>query len=177
MAWASKIGDRSYGIIPLRYTPGISSANVRPTSENTQVLLIYQKTARRSIPWFWCFPKGHAEVDDPSLQHTAIRELEEETGLKIELSDLLEFEGSEDHSSFKEVYVNPIRNVGKEVRYWVGLVRDGQSNIRVQKREVADARWCDWDGALKLITFEETRNMLKAVESSLSGSKRLKTNL
>jgi bis(5'-nucleosidyl)-tetraphosphatase len=176
MPGPSHIGDRSYGIIPLRYIPGASSANTKPTPENTQVLLIYQKTARKSIPWFWCFPKGHAERSDPSFQHAAIRELREETGLKIELFDLLSFNDASE-SSFKEVYVNPVRNVGKEVRYWVGLVKDGESRIKVQEREVADARWCDWEEAKKLITFEEARNMLKAVERSLSTPASGKTNL
>lgn len=177
MACLSRIGDRSYGIIPLRYAPGISSPKAKPTPENTQVLLIFQKTARRSLPWFWCFPKGHAEHGDASLRHTAIRELEEETGLKVELSDLLKFERNGGDSSFKEVYVNPVRNVGKEVRYWVGLVKDGESKIKVQEREVADARWCGWEEALNLITFDEARNMLKTVERSLGKSKSVKTNL
>lgn len=172
----TSIGDRSYGIIPLRYTTGTPSANVKPSCQNTEVLLIYQKTAQRSLPWFWCFPKGHAERSDASLQHAAIRELKEETGLKIELSDLLTFEDNPD-SSFKEVYVNPVRNVGKEVRYWVGLVKDGDSKIKVQEREVADARWCSWEEAMALITFEEARNMLKTVESTLSSSASGKANL
>ena len=177
MAGRSRIKDRSYGIIHLRYVPGIPSANTKPIPTNTQVLLIFQKTARKSLPWFWCFPKGHAEYGDASLQHTAIRELEEETGLKVELSDLLEFEGNEGDSSFKEVYVNPVRNVGKEVKYWVGLVKDGENKIKVEEREVADARWCDWEEALHLITFDETRNMLKAAPNALCVSKSLKTNL
>jgi hypothetical protein len=56
------------------------------------------------------------------------------------------------------LYVNPVRKVGREVRYWVGLVRDGESKIKIQEREVAGARWCDWEDAMKLITFDEARN-------------------
>ena len=73
--------------------------------------------------------------------------------------------------------MNPVRNVGKEVRYWVGLVKDGDSKIKVQEREVADARWCSWEEAMALITFEEARNMLKTVESTLSSSASGKANL
>ncbi len=56
--------------------------------------------------------------------------------------------------------MNPIRKVGKEVKYWVTLVRDGEQRIKLQAKEVNDARWCGWQEALELITFDETRTML-----------------
>ena len=57
--------------------------------------------------------------------------------------------------------MNPVRKLGKEVRCWVGLVRDSEGKAKVQEREVADARWYDWEDAMKLITFDEASNMLR----------------
>jgi len=79
------------------------------------------------------------------------------------------------------VYVNPVRSVGKEVRYWVGLVR-GDQKIKVQEREVAGAMWVTWEEALNKVTFEECRGMLRAVIDVLDGKPNetyegLKTNL
>lgn len=83
---SSSVGERSYGIIPLRMLPASTG---HPTPGNTHVLLIHQKTIVPSRPYFWTFPKGHAEDGDESVRHTAVRELFEETGLWLGVEDLL----------------------------------------------------------------------------------------
>ncbi|TVY53871.1 Bis(5'-nucleosyl)-tetraphosphatase [asymmetrical], partial [Lachnellula cervina] len=142
------IGDRSYGVIPLRF---LTSAP--PSTTNTQILLIHQKTIVPSSPYFWTFPKGHAEEGDASLQHTAVREVWEETGLRVGVEDLLVFRNGEgEEVEFREVYTNPIRKVGKEVRYWVGVVK-GEQEVVMQEMEVDGAKWVGWDEAEKTITL------------------------
>lgn len=162
------IGDRSYGIIALRFLPSLpptATSNIKPTPKTTQLLLIKQKTCLPvTNPPFWTFPKGHAEPSDVSLQHTAIRELREETGLQVDIGDILEL-----HEEFREVYTNPIRKVGKEVRYWVALVKGGQG-LRVDENEVEEARWCRWDEAPGLITFNEGKEVLRRVGRALEES-------
>lgn len=66
----------------------------------------------------------------------------------------------------KESYTNPIRKVGKEVKYWVGLVK-GEQEIKVQEKEVDEARWLDWEEAESTITFEEGRALLRKVRKAL----------
>ncbi|TVY48939.1 Bis(5'-nucleosyl)-tetraphosphatase [asymmetrical] [Lachnellula occidentalis] len=156
------IGDRSYGIIPLRLT-----STARPSTTNTQILLIHQKTIVPSNPYFWTFPKGHAEEGDASLQHTAIREMFEETGSRVGVEDFLVFRNREgEEVEFREVYTNPIRKVGKEVRYWVGVVK-GEQELVVQELEVGGAKWVGWDEAERTITFEEGRAILRRVRACL----------
>ncbi|TVY81678.1 hypothetical protein LSUE1_G003521, partial [Lachnellula suecica] len=113
---------------PLRLTsPG------PPTPQNTEVLLIQQKTREISHPPYWTFPKGHPEDDDASLRHTAIRELFEETGLRVEISDFLTLRDENNNEAvFTETYTNPIRKAGKEVRYWAALVK-GEQEVAVQE--------------------------------------------
>lgn len=65
-----------------------------------------------------------------------------------------------------EVYTNPIRKVGKEVRYWVGVVR-GEQEVRVQVEEVGEARWVGWEEAMETVTFDEGREMLRRVKACL----------
>ncbi|CZR52380.1 uncharacterized protein PAC_02257 [Phialocephala subalpina] len=166
------INDRSYGVIPLRLLP--TSTTTKPSTTNTHLLLISQKTLPppnhppgQPVPTFWCFPKGHPEKGDGPIEHTAVRELEEETSLRISVSDLIPLydkEGNEIH--LKERYTNPIRRKGKEVTYFLGLVPEGQE-IKLQEKEVADARWVSWDEAIGLITFEECRSMLGVVREAL----------
>lgn len=62
--------------------------------------------------------------------------------------------------------MNPIRREGKEVVYFVGLVR-GEQELRLQEKEVAGARWVGWDEALEVITFEEGREMLRGAREAL----------
>jgi bis(5'-nucleosidyl)-tetraphosphatase len=173
---APSIGDRSYGIIPLRFLPSISDHETAiPTTKNTQVLLIHQKTVReKTMSSFWCFPKGHAEKWDLSIKHTAVRELEEETNLKVLVEDLIIFhregkiegerggDGDEQEVVLSEMYVNPVRKVGKEVRYWPAVVK-GEQDIRVQTKELEGAEWMDWELALERITFDEAKTMLREV--------------
>jgi hypothetical protein len=86
------VSDRAYGIIPIRLIPSTSySTEFAGTisTANTQVLLIKQKSGDRSQLSYWTFPKGHAESNDLSNIHTAIREVKEETGLTIPESGIL----------------------------------------------------------------------------------------
>jgi 8-oxo-dGTP pyrophosphatase MutT (NUDIX family) len=169
------IQDRAYGIIPLRFLPNTPS-NAEPSPSNTEVLLIHQITTNPNFPRYWGFPKGHTEESDLSPRHTAVRELEEETGLRVELEDLLdlksdewkdrkgeEVEGDEyGDTPLRQYSVNPYKNIGKETRFWVGIVR-GEQEVRLQTEEVDEFNWCGWEEAGWLITFENTRSVLRMV--------------
>ncbi|KAK6602201.1 hypothetical protein ACHAPC_004722 [Botrytis cinerea] len=185
MANIPPITDRSFGIYTIRYLPSLTLPTPPPvpSTENTEVLLIHQKTIWESVPPFWCFPKGHAETGDASTLHTAIRELEEETSLKVRPEDVLRFKPDE-HSgeiegqdskdwdgSFSERYINPVRKNGKEVRYWLALVgkEEGEKEIKLQEKEVAGYKWCSWDEAAEKVTYDETKATLRRAVAMLEG--------
>jgi hypothetical protein len=69
--------------------------------------------------------------------------------------------------SLTSVYFNPVKKVGKEVRYWVGVVRHPDAAAQVvevqQEKEVNGARWCTWEEARELITFQGGRDVLEMV--------------
>jgi hypothetical protein len=44
------------------------------------------------------------------------------------------------------------------VRYFVGLVKD--LPVRIQAAEIRDYQWVDYDRAMQLITFSESRRIL-----------------
>jgi 8-oxo-dGTP pyrophosphatase MutT (NUDIX family) len=166
------IEDRAYGIITLRFLSNTGS-NAEPSPSNTQVLIIHQITTNPDFPRYWGFPKGHVEESHLSPKHTAVRELEEETGLKILLSDILDLkgEGGEDgdkgedefgDTPLRQYSINLYKNIGKETRFWVGIVR-GEQEVRVHIEEVDEYKWCGWEDAGRLITFEDTRSVLRMV--------------
>ena len=99
------------------------------------------------------FPKGHMEIGESELQ-TAIRELKEETGIDVEAI-----------SGFRCQIEYPLPKVPdaiKQTVYFLGKCTS--DNIVCQEAEVAAASFVSYDEALKILTFEETRNILKEAE-------------
>ena len=100
----------------------------------------------------WDFPKGHVEAEETE-QETAIREVSEETGLRVRLLE-----------EFREEirYVDQINKVNKVVVFFVGeaisleAICDG--------KEVVDFCWLDYTIALEKLTYENAKNLLKKAE-------------
>jgi 8-oxo-dGTP diphosphatase len=64
--------------------PQAAVAIVRARHPRESILLI-RRSEREEDPWsgHWSFPGGRREPDDPDLLHTALRELEEECGVRL----------------------------------------------------------------------------------------------
>jgi 8-oxo-dGTP pyrophosphatase MutT (NUDIX family) len=65
--------------------PEAAVAIVHASGPAESILLI-RRAERESDPWsgHWSLPGGRREPDDPDLLHTALRELEEECGIRLE---------------------------------------------------------------------------------------------
>ncbi len=119
--------------------------------DNNKVLLIQQTEG------FWAFPKGHMDEGETEIQ-TALREVKEETNLDIEVD------------KNKRYTINYIMNNGveKEVVFFVGKKLGGTEVP--QEGELSDLCWATFDDALKILTFDNTRNLLKKILSDLKAS-------
>ncbi|MCJ1413533.1 hypothetical protein MMC19_007639 [Ptychographa xylographoides] len=155
------IAERSYGIIPVRFHSQCQVHSQSPivlSASNTQVLLIHQKTYNSGLQW--SIPKGHAEPSDTTPLETAKRELHEETGLEV-IGLLLQ------DREWKEQYVNPEKGHLKQVLYWIATVR---GDVRAQESEVAGWRWCAWEEAIELATWEACKRVLGEVMNALGST-------
>jgi 8-oxo-dGTP pyrophosphatase MutT (NUDIX family) len=96
----------------------------------------------KNDPTVWIFPKGHVE-DGETSQDTALRELREEAGVD---GEILALAGTLEFVSGPE----PVR-----VDYY--LVRAIREVPRSESRE---RRWCPYEEALTLLSFEDARTLL-----------------
>lgn len=129
----------SFGIIPFRKLKG-----------KWQVLLIQHLNGQH-----WGFPKGRAEKTE-TAQETAVRELKEETGLRVH-----QFLSKE---PFTESYYD--QKKAKTVSYFPAFVT---GVLECQPDEIVQARWFDLDEAMKKISFPESQNVFKQARKHLDG--------
>ncbi len=126
--------EQSFGIIPFIL------------AENTVYYLLIQHNKGH-----WGFPKGHAEKKESEIE-TACREFTEETGIaKFDLIENLVFQ--ERYSKLNRYN----QNVDKTVTYFAAIVHNRTVNKQIE--EISDFNWGDYDDTLKLITFDEGKNL------------------
>jgi 8-oxo-dGTP pyrophosphatase MutT (NUDIX family) len=97
----------------------------------------------------WTLPKGKAYAGE-SDEDCAIREVEEETGLRCSLEAELA------SVSYADAAGRP-----KTARYW--LMRPVGGKLRPATREVDDARWMPIAEAEQMLSYERDREVLRSL--------------
>lgn len=116
----------------------------RKNGEQVEVLLLQHKNGGH-----WAFPKGHVEKKETE-EETALREIREETGLKVRL----------DTGFRKSVSYSPKPKVMKDVVYFAAEAEADKT--RAQPEEVLEIRWEKPERALEMVTFSNDRELLNA---------------
>ena len=99
------------------------------------------------------FPKGHMESGESELE-TAIRELKEETGVDVKVIQ-----------GFRRQIEYELRRIPDTIKQSVYFLGQCTSDkIICQEAEVTEASFISYEDALKILTFEETKNILKDAE-------------
>jgi 8-oxo-dGTP pyrophosphatase MutT (NUDIX family) len=131
------IEDKSYGVIVV--------------FENKFLIL-------RQAIGHWGFPKGHIEKGETEKEG-ALRELKEEAGTtECILTDLPPISEEYTFQQDGEKY-------HKIVQYFIGSVKDDK--VTIQQEEITDYKWATYEEALKILTYDNTKEVIKKAKEHL----------
>src|ERR1700686_1362883 len=102
----------------------------------------------------WSFPKGKVDRGE-TLEETALREVEEETGLRCKLVAPLGCTAYADHKGRDKVAC-----------YWLMDVVSGRFHAG---SEIDEVRWVTIDDALELLSYRRDRALLRALDLEATG--------
>ncbi len=102
-----------------------------------------------SIAGLFGFPKGHMEKGETE-EETALREVSEEVGLKVTL--VPGFRTTDSH------HLPQKPGAMKHITYFLAEAQD--TNIRIQKEELASAAFLDYGQAMRKFQFPSSRRIL-----------------
>ena len=95
----------------------------------------------------WGFPKGHYEPEDGVYQQTALRELEEETGI----SEVRMLDDWRMRTFY--TFTRKGRKVEKEVFWFIGETDEYDITLSHEHRNFM---WLEWDDAENQLNFEQS---------------------
>lgn len=100
------------------------------------------------------FPKGHVENNETEHE-TAIRELKEETNIEVQMINGFRRQIEYEFPNRADVMKISVYFLGKYLK----------DEIICQESEVLEARFVPMKTALELLSFEETRNILREADT------------
>jgi len=143
--------DTAFGIVPIFYN-----------DEKKPLFLIVQHNAGH-----WGFPKGHAEENENPLD-TAKREFEEEVGITdYDIISGVPF--IENYVISKEIatlHKKEGEEIEKTVSYFPVIIKNRE--VVIQKTELQNFKWLPFEDALEVLTFKESKNLLKEIYQSIN---------
>ncbi|HWN97773.1 MAG TPA: NUDIX hydrolase [Blastocatellia bacterium] len=99
----------------------------------------------------WSFPKGKAERGE-SMPETALREVNEETGLSCRILNKL--------PTVRYSYKTAKGNLKPKVVHYYLMERE-RGRLRAPGREADAAEWCDAGAAASKLTYQHDRELLQ----------------
>jgi len=104
----------------------------------------------------WDFPKGHREIYE-SEEQTALREVEEETGVKAEIIE----RAGETRYFYYEVGERVLKTVAF---YLMKYIKEGEATTAF---EVSDQVWLPVDKVEEKLTFKDTKELWRKAKAKI----------
>jgi 8-oxo-dGTP pyrophosphatase MutT (NUDIX family) len=143
--------DRFEYTLECLYERSCGAVVFRTINDEIRFLLIKNKRSAH-----WGFPKGHVETGETQPQ-TATREVLEETGLHIEI--VPEFVSKSEYTIQGRV----------EKCVTIFLARTTDTKTTIQREEIEDYIWLNYDKAIETLRFENDKVILEKANTFLAG--------
>lgn len=135
----------------LRETTATSAGGIVVKFEDQQPNLVVGMRRRERSSVRWTLPKGTPNPGE-SLEEAALREVGEETGLRVRIVEPL--------PSIQYTFVQNGARIHKTVHYW--LMEPTGGDMAQHDHEFEQVRWVPLDEAPALLTFETERDVVAA---------------
>ena len=142
----------------LRTSTATSAGGIVIRYESGQPLLVVGSRRRERDGRTWTLPKGTPNPDE-SREETALREVEEETGLEVRIT------GPLDDIAYS--FVQSGTRINKTVHYF--MMEPVGGDLARHDHEFDEVRWITFDAAATMLTFETERILVARAASLLDG--------
>ena len=143
----------------LRTTTATSAGGIVVRYESGQPWLVVGSRRRERDGWTWTLPKGTPDGAE-TREQTAVREVEEETGLKVRITGPLD--------SIEYWFVQSGTRIHKTVHYF--LMEPVGGDLAKHDHEFDEVRWIPFAQAPTTLTFETERALVARAAELLAGS-------
>ena len=142
-------GRRVGAVARLRTSTATSAGGIVVRYESGQPSLVVGSRRRERDGRTWTLPKGTPHAGE-SREETAIREVEEETGLQVRITGPLD--------SIEYWFVQSGTRIHKTVHYF--LMEPIGGDLARHDHEFDEVRWIPFDHASTMLTFETERALV-----------------
>ena len=142
-------GRRVGAVARLRTSTATSAGGIVVRYESDQPSLVVGSRRRERDGRTWTLPKGTPHAGE-SREETAIREVEEETGLQVRITGPLD--------SIEYWFVQSGTRIHKTVHYF--LMEPIGGDLARHDHEFDEVRWIPFDHAPTMLTFETERALV-----------------
>lgn len=118
-----------------------------------KLLMIKVKTLAGKF--VWTFPKGHIEKGE-TKELAAIREVEEETGVKAKIRDFI--------GDFTYYFKDRDGVVVKKTVYWYLMEPEDSFEPKISD-EIVDVRWVDFKEAEQMVSYDSDKKILSIIRA------------
>ena len=136
-------------MVRLRTSTATSAGGIVVRYESGTPWLVVGSRRRERDGRTWTLPKGTPNPGE-SREETAIREVEEETGLAVRITGPLE--------SIEYWFVQSRKRIHKTVHYF--LMEPVGGDLARHDHEFDEVRWIPFDAAPTMLTFQTERNLV-----------------
>ena len=143
----------------LRTSTATSAGGIVVRFESGSPWLVVGSRRRERDGRTWTLPKG-TPVPGESREETAIREVEEETGLRVRIN--------EPFDSIEYTFVQSGRRIHKTVHYF--LMEPVGGDLARHDHEFDEVRWIPFASAATMLTFETERDLVARAAQRLAGA-------